>query len=663
MGANRGMSSTQNLLGGRYQYIQGLNSHPAGRTFLAADIHYPGHPKCVIRQLRLPTRNPMTREFILSLLRKKVAVLEEIGKHPQIPSTFAAFDAGQNFFIVQEYIPGRSLRDEIAPGNPWSSARVLALLRDVLPVIDFAHHHGMVHGNLKPSKIIRHRTDNHWALLDFGAIRSISQNISNKESLGSADDIAPATRIYLSPEQFSQKSAQPRSDYFALGMIAVQLLTGLAPEDLPTAQQPDHPEIIAALLEKVPGLEQSMATLIKRMVHTQADQRHHTVDEMLGEMPHAASNGAVVDVSSPASPAPNQPESTPTVAPSSKPKGWRRAAWVGLVGCLAIGALMGLRVPQRLLARQHFLKAETLAMDDPTGAIAGYTASIEQLPTHHQALAGRSRLYFDQGETESALADITRAIALDPDEPSYHYDRGNFRFAVGDLQGAIDDYTEAVRQAPNFAKAYVNRGSARAEWGDDQGAIDDYTRAIDLTQNVEAKAAAYLNRCLSYSNIDEQMAALADCSTAINLQPSHALAYQNRGLVRRRLQEYQGSLQDYNIAIQIDPNIPDPYYNRALTRRALDDLSGAMEDFDKAIALAPNYAFAVYDRGMLHAELGNVEAAKADLAKASELCLDLGRTGCFDDAQYQLSRLELASATGDPPAVGEESGDRPQSVE
>ena len=106
--------------------------------------------------------------------------------------------------------------------------------------------------------------------------------------------------------------------------------------------------------------------------------------------------------------------------------------------------------------------------------------------------------------------------------------------------------------------------------------------------------------------------------------------------------DYQGSLQDYNIAIQIEPNSPDPYYNRGLTRQALNDLTGAMADFSQAIALDPNYVFAMYDRGLLQAELGNHAAALADLRQASQLCLDLGRTGCYDDAQYQITRLQAA---------------------
>jgi len=127
--------------------------------------------------------------------------------------------------------------------------------------------------------------------------------------------------------------------------------------------------------------------------------------------------------------------------------------------------------------------------------------------------------------------------------------------------------------------------------------------------------------------------------------------------VRRRLGDFQGSLQDYNIAIQIDPDRPDPYYNRALTRQAMNDLVGALDDFSKAIAIAPDYVFAFYDRGLLHAELENWSQALDDMRQASQLCLDLGRTGCYEDAQYQINQIQAdqSAAPLAPSAANEET--------
>ncbi|HEY9887055.1 MAG TPA: tetratricopeptide repeat protein [Candidatus Obscuribacterales bacterium] len=637
------MSSTQKLLGGRYQVIQSLSTHPTGQTFLAADTHYPGHPKCVVRQLRLPTRNPMTRKFILNLLKKKVEVFEVIGQHDQIPNTFAAFDVDQSFYIVQEFIPGRSLLKELVTGQPWSQAAVLTFLKEVLPAIAFAQAHGVVHGNLRPSKILRHQTANRWVILDFGSIKTVSQTISSKAMPRPPENGAKVQRQYLlAPEQLQGPSLFC-SDHYALGMIAIQALTGLPAHALPTAQQPALHQEIVALLEKIPNLPPNLAGVLARMVHPNPKRRYQKAADILSDLNRLEEVGLFATA----------PDSTPLpeTAPPPEPVTvrrripWGAIALVSLGGLAVLTGLLALKIPQGILAQRHLRAAQRAAVaQDYEAAIAAYTQAAELDPRNPAIWASRGQLHTELGNSEAALADLTQAIEAAPQNPTYAYERANLRFTVGDIQGAIADYTQAIEQDPQFAKAYINRGSARADWGDDQGAVEDYTQALDLAADREVEAAAYLNRCLSYSNLGEQVLALEDCSAAINLRPSHALAYQNRGLVRRRLGDFQGALQDYNIAIQIEPDSPDPYYNRGLTRQAMADLTGAMTDFSQAIAIDDTYVFAIYDRGLLQAELGNFTAALADMRQAAQRCLDLGRTGCYEDAQYQITRLETAIA-------------------
>jgi tetratricopeptide (TPR) repeat protein len=640
------MPATPKLLGGRYQFIQTLNTHEAGKTLLAADTHYPGHPKCVVRQLRLPTRNPMTRKFILSLLKKKVEVLEVIGQHEQVPSTFAAFDTKNSFYIVQEFIPGRSLQEEIVANHPWSQTDVLYLLKEVLPVMAFAQDHGVVHGNLKPSKLIRHQEHNRLIVLDFGSIKTISKHVSSKSTDQGSESSPEPHPLYLAPEQFRRQSLFC-SDHYALGMLAIQALTGLPAEKLPSGQDADLHQEIIALLESIPRLGTNTASLLARMVHPNPQQRYQKAVDILSDLERL--DGLGPPASHMVVESALHPIEDNGVDVDNQPTRKFPHAVLGVTGALllalvALGVL--LKWPQRWMARQHIQQGAALqAADNPEAAIAQYTQAIKLVPNHSEALVERGQLYFETGDTEAALTDITKAIEKTPTNATYLYHRANVRFGMGDVQGAIEDYTEAIANDSQFVKAYVNRGSARAAWGDDAGAIEDYTQAIALTGPPETEAAAYLNRCLSHSNLGDQVLALEDCTQAINLRPSHGLAYQNRGLVRRRLGDFQGSLRDYNIAIQIDPDTPDPYYNRALTRQAMDDLPGTMQDLTKAIAIDPDHVLAIYDRGLLQADLGNITAALADLRTASQLCLDLGRTGCYEDAQYHISQLQSASAT------------------
>ena len=114
--------------------------------------------------------------------------------------------------------------------------------------------------------------------------------------------------------------------------------------------------------------------------------------------------------------------------------------------------------------------------------------------------------------------------------------------------------------------------------------------------------------------------------------------------MKRRLEDFKGALQDFTIAIQLNPDNSEPYYNRGLTRQGLGDFRGAMVDFNQTIKINPNHPFAYYDRGLLHAALGETQEAIADFEKVASRCLNLGRTDCFKDAQYQLQQLQQTPA-------------------
>ncbi|MDR3146958.1 MAG: tetratricopeptide repeat protein [Treponema sp.] len=131
-------------------------------------------------------------------------------------------------------------------------------------------------------------------------------------------------------------------------------------------------------------------------------------------------------------------------------------------------------------------------------------------------------------------------------------DRGITLASQGEYDSAIADFTEALRLNPNLAAAYSNRGSAYWYKEDYDRAITDYTQAIRLDPNY---AKAYNMRGSAYRDKGDYDRAIADYNQAIRLDPNYVWAYVNRGVAYYIKKDYNRAIADYEAALRIDPNL------------------------------------------------------------------------------------------------------------
>jgi tetratricopeptide (TPR) repeat protein len=101
-----------------------------------------------------------------------------------------------------------------------------------------------------------------------------------------------------------------------------------------------------------------------------------------------------------------------------------------------------------------------------------------------------------------------------------------------------------------------------------------------------------------------------------------------------------GALEDYTQAIRLNSNSSVAYSSRGDARRDLGDNAGAIKDYTDAIRLNPKNAFAYYGRGLTNAALENKPEAIEDLQQAARLFLDNGRIAGYNDAQFQIKKLQ-----------------------
>jgi eukaryotic-like serine/threonine-protein kinase len=147
-------------------------------------------------------------------------------KHPNIVPIFDFFEQDGGFYLVMQYIPGGSLEDRMYEyqWGPLPIRDALRISRQILPALDYAHQHGVIHRDVKPSNIL---LDGERAYLsDFGIALAVGQ-----PRLTSVSQLV-GTFPYMSPEQIQQPLAITHlTDVYSYGCVLYQMLTGRRPHD------------------------------------------------------------------------------------------------------------------------------------------------------------------------------------------------------------------------------------------------------------------------------------------------------------------------------------------------------------------------------------------------------------------------------------------------
>lgn len=315
------------LLKGRYRVFHTLGQNLASHTFLAVDEDQPSQPRCVIQQFFEPETVADGQKQLNRTFRTSASVLDELGKHPQIPKLLASFEQDGCQYLVQEYIDGRNLATQLSDKGVFKEIHIWYLLSELLPVLQFVHDNQQIHRDIKPSNIIHRKSPQAvpalgeteslggLVLVDFGAaIPANSGPLKTDTVTGSAE--------YAAPEQI-QGQAIPSSDIYSLGVTCIHLLTGMSPFDLFDLKADDW---AWRHYLKVP-VSARLGRILDQMVHRETSKRYRTASAILKDMKYGP---APVDLI------------------LGQPK-WTLGAWAGAVGVLvslALGSRFQSQQPQ-----------------------------------------------------------------------------------------------------------------------------------------------------------------------------------------------------------------------------------------------------------------------------------------------------------------------------
>lgn len=262
------------LLHGRYHLVKGLGKGGFGATFLAADLALPGKPLCVIKQLRPNTDNPNFLSMARELFEREAKTLGRVGNHPQIPRLLDYFEDRQQFYLIQEFVKGNNLQQEVKKAGVLNEAKARQVLKELLIILRDIHAQKVIHRDIKPANIIRREIDDKLVLIDFGVVKN------QVNSIGAASEtaltaFAVGTPGFAPPEQLAMRPVYA-SDVYALGVTCMYLMSGKAPKNM------DCDPITGEInWFKYVDISDSFAEILSNMLEVAVKSRYKSADEVL----------------------------------------------------------------------------------------------------------------------------------------------------------------------------------------------------------------------------------------------------------------------------------------------------------------------------------------------------------------------------------------------
>ncbi|NEP52201.1 MAG: protein kinase, partial [Moorea sp. SIO3C2] len=214
------------LLKNRYRPIRPIGDGGFSKTYLAEDRDKLDE-YCVIKQLAPQIEGTKALKKARELFDQEAKQLQRLGQHPQIPTLLAYFEEDQRLYLLQEYIEGKTLEQELAEAGAFSEDKIKDVLFELLTILKFVHQQKVIHRDIKPGNIIRRPTSGQAAekkselvLIDFGIAKQLRATV-----MANITGTTIGSFGYVPMEQMEGGKAYAASDLYSLGTTWFYLLT------------------------------------------------------------------------------------------------------------------------------------------------------------------------------------------------------------------------------------------------------------------------------------------------------------------------------------------------------------------------------------------------------------------------------------------------------
>src|SRR6266566_2500994 len=507
---------------GNYRIVESINSGNFGSVYKGKHLHFEHDPVVAIK---LPRATFHTEEERSQFIQE--AQLQRQLGHPHIlPILDAGFQNGIPYLVTM-YAAGGSLRARLGKRNsqPLPLDEALVILTQIGQALHYAHQYQppVVHRDLKPENILLDEQGK-VLLADFGIAVLLSSIRTGIVGSG-------GTPPYMAPEQF-EGLASPKSDQYALGCIAYELLTGRKMFSIPNATLEawwyHHAKVEPMPPRQYnPHLPALIEQAILLAISKDRSKRHRDVVAFIQAMTGTKVQQKVGGV-------PDSPEAWMEAGIAHIQAGRYTEAVAACDQALQLN-------PAYAPAYAH--KASALSdLKRHEEALVAYDRAIQLAPTDVVSYAGKGLALYYLERDEEALVAYDRALQLRPDYAGGYVDKANALVRLKRYEEALAAYNQALQLNPAYARAYAKKGDALLDLGRYEEALTAYNQALQLNP---ADGGSPIGKGFALSNLKRYEEALAACELALQLDPSNLLVYIKKGIVLDDLKWYEEALVAY----------------------------------------------------------------------------------------------------------------------
>ena len=620
-------------IGDRYQIVKYLGGSREIHSYVAINSTEENTGRYYLEILQPQNPNgkslsEITNEIMLGL--NKISTIDN-GK--QYARAIEYFVDASRIYIVQEYIEGKSLAQIIEDRFILSEAEVINILMNTAIALAPIHKQRLIHGNLKPSSLIRRSSDRHFSDTEYlrpekmpvhskGNSSSVSNNhhqgnlqtgkLHNNEELTRVPDnsqgrvfsdyskknsrnaqtrkialvdfglvqeainLLPDSKTgYVPPEQVAGRATH-LSDIYALGMTAIHILTGTSPHKLEKNARTGE-----ILWHRKARISPNFAKILDKTICLDQNKRYQSVHKLIKDLKK--------------------------IKKKSRFRGFYKYLLIAPI--LIVGIAIGLTQWAQRVAILEFYKGDLkLEAKQYQQAVDYYNNGLQKLPNTRGQVRNFEQVWLKKAKAQRQLnryedALKTCTIALKHYQTAQLWNcKALTLYSLERYDESVLAYDRAIEIAPENVWWWNNRGETYTRLNRFDRAIFDFEKAIELAP--DRSFVPWNNVGKLYYQQQDYARAINAYEQALTVKPDYLPALIGLGNAQKASQLYDAAVESYNRALEIDSDYYEAWYGKGSVAEYLRQYSYAKEYYQKASQLKPDWAAAALAIERVNRKLG-----------------------------------------------------------